>query len=46
MSAKVKAAVILGTLVVVVWIGSKLGGAVENLGADINGRRAQVMAGR
>jgi hypothetical protein len=46
MSARLKATILIGSLILMVWIGSKLGGAVDKLGAEINGRRAQVMAGR
>jgi hypothetical protein len=43
MSARTKAAFIVGVVVVMVWIGAKLGGAVENLGNEIAGNRAQAM---
>lgn len=46
MSARLKAGILIGTLIAIVWIGAKLGGAIENLGDEINGRRAQVMAER
>jgi hypothetical protein len=46
MSARTKAAFIVGVVVVMIWIGGKLGGAVESLGAEIQGNRAAAMAGK
>ena len=43
MRARTKAAILIGAVVFMVWVGAKLGGAVENLGREVAGNRAAAM---
>lgn len=43
MSARVKAALLIGAVAFMIWIGAKLGGAVEDLGRDITANRVAAM---
>lgn len=43
MSARVKAAVLIGVAALVIWIGASLGSAVDNLGQEIQTSRTAAM---
>ena len=43
MSARAKAIVLVVAVAAMIWVGSKLGSAVEDLGSQLESKRAAVM---
>lgn len=43
MSSRAKAIILVASVVVLVWIGTTIGNAVDNLGAELDSRRAVAL---